>query len=234
MPTRTNEEIDLPVPVVLSWSGGKDCVLALERLRASSQFDVRELVSGFCRETGRIAIHEVRRELIRSQAKALGLPLIELELPDQASNVDYESVWRDYFDSRLAAGIGHVAYGDLFLQDIRNYREQFLKSVGMKGVFPLWGLTTSDLARQAIDNGLQAVLCSCDTARLGRHFAGRMYDHQTIDELPAGCDPCGENGEFHTFVFGGPGFRDPVPFERGDILRRGTVDFCDLIPIQHA
>lgn len=218
----------------MSWSGGKDCVLALDALRRSPQFQVVELVSGFCRDTDRLPIHEVRRELIRDQANALQLPLSEVDLPAMATNAEYESAWRDYFSTRLASGITHVAYGDLFLEDIRAYREHFLSSIGMQPVFPLWGLSTPDLARQALDRGLQAVLCSCDHKRLDRRFAGRLYDSRLISELPAGCDPCGENGEFHTFVFDGPGFSRPVLWKQGETARRGTVDFCDLLPLQHA
>lgn len=218
--------------ILMSWSGGKDCVLALEALRRSSQFDVVELVSGFCRETDCIGIHEVRRELIREQAASLGLPLSEVDLPICPSNGEYETVWQTYYRTRMENGISHVAFGDLFLKDIRAYREQFLGSIGMHAIFPLWGQSTSTLAREAIESGLMAVICSCDSQRLNRRFAGRLFDRQLIEELPADCDPCGENGEFHTFVFDGPGFSRPVPWQRGEIHRRGTVDFCDLLPLQ--
>ena len=221
-----------PLPILMSWSGGKDCVLALDALRRGLQYDVVELVSGICRETDRIAIHEVRRELIREQAASLGLPLSEVDLPSQPSNAEYESTWQTYYRKHRAAGVCHVAFGDLFLQDIRTYRERFLDSIEMHAVFPLWGQPTPLLAQQAIENGLQAVVCSCDPQRLERRFVGRLFDRQFVEELPAGCDPCGENGEFHTFVFNGPGFSRPVEWKRGEIHRRGTVDFCDLLPLQ--
>jgi uncharacterized protein (TIGR00290 family) len=221
-----------PVPILMSWSGGKDCVLALDVLRRDPQFEVVELASSFCRETGRIAVHEVRRELIRKQAVSLGLPLAEVELPSQPSNTEYESIWQSYFHQRGASGVRHAAFGDLFLQDVRAYRERFLGSVGMQAIFPLWGESTPALARRAIASGLLAVVCSCDPQRLDRRFAGRLFDSQLIEDLPAGCDPCGENGEFHTFVYDGPGFSHPVPWRRGGIARRGSVDFCDLLPLQ--
>ncbi len=221
-----------PVPILMSWSGGKDCVLALDALRHDPRFEVVGLASGVCHETGRIAIHEVRRELIREQAASVGLPLSEVELPSQPSNAEYESLWQEFYRQQQASGIGDVAFGDLFLEDIRAYRERFLGSVGMRAVFPLWGQPTATLARNALENGLQAVVCSCDPQRLDRRFAGRLFDQHLIDELPADCDPCGENGEFHTFVFDGPGFSRPVPWRRGEISRRGAVDFCDLLPLQ--
>jgi len=221
-------------PILMSWSGGKDCVLALDVLRRDPQFEVVELVTGFCGETNRIGIHEVRRELIREQASAVGLPLTEIDLPAAPSNAEYEAIWRDFYRQRQAVGISHVAFGDLFLRDIRDYREQFLSQLGMQPVFPLWGQPTGPLAHQAIQAGLRAVLCSCDPQHLDRRFVGRLFDQQLIEDLPAACDPCGENGEFHTFVYDGPGFDRPVPWSRGEINRRGTVDFCDLLPVQLA
>jgi uncharacterized protein (TIGR00290 family) len=218
-----------PLPILMSWSGGKDCVLALNVLRRDPQFRVVELVSGICRETGRLAIHEVRRELLHDQAAALQLPICDVRLPAQASNAEYEFAWREYFSQQMAQGISHVAFGDLFLEDIRAYRERFLGSIGMQAVFPLWGRSTADLAREAMSTGLEAVVCSCDPERLDRRFAGRLFDSTLMDELPAGCDPCGENGEFHTFVFDGPGFSRPVPWKRGEINRNGSVEFCDLL-----
>lgn len=220
------------LPILMSWSGGKDCVLALDVLRRDSEFEVVALVSGFCRETDRIGVHEVRRELIREQAASLGLPLAEVDLPVSPSNADYEAAWRDCYGRGHAAGVRHVAFGDLFLEDIRAYREQFLDRLGMHGVFPLWGQPTGPLARAAVRSGLQAVLCSCDPTRLDRRFVGRLFDDELLNELPPDCDPCGENGEFHTFVYDGPGFNRPVPWSLGEINRRGTVDFCDLLPVQ--
>ncbi|TXI08317.1 MAG: ATP-binding protein, partial [Rhizobium sp.] len=221
------------IPIVMSWSGGKDCYLALNRLRHDPQYEVVELASSFCRETGCVGIHEVRRDLIRQQATSLGLPLAEVELPAGASNQVYEAVWHQHYSRLLASGVTHVGFGDLFLEDIRAYREQFLARLGLTAVFPLWGRSTRELAYEAIASGMRAVLCSCDAQRLGAAFVGRIFDQQLLKDLPPGCDPCGENGEFHTFVFDGPGFSQPIPWQPGEVCRRGSVDFCDLLPVQH-
>lgn len=197
-------------PIVLSWSGGKDCALALSALRHDDRFDVVALASGFCRETGRIAIHEVRRELIREQAAALDIQLDEIELPTRASNAEYEAAWSDYYSTGRSRGIGHVAFGDLFLADIRAYRERFVQNLGLRCVFPLWGRATDELARAMIRDGWRAVVCSVDPSRLATHFVGRPYDESFLADLPPRVDPCGENGEFHTFVFDGPEFARPV------------------------
>lgn len=223
-----------PVPILVSWSGGKDCLLALDAVRQDPQYEVVELVSSFCAETQRLGIHEVRRELIQHQAAALGLPLGEVTLPARASNVQYEAIWRAYYEKWMAAGVSTVVFGDLFLEDIRAYRERFLTELGLKAVFPLWGIHTRKLAADAIASGLKAVLCSSDSQRLGPSFVGRLFDHQLLEDLPDDCDPCGENGEFHTFAFDGPGFSTPVGWKRGEVCRRDTVDFCDLLPLQHA
>lgn len=223
-----------PVPVLVSWSGGKDCLLALNAIRQDPQYEIVELVSSICEETGRLGIHEVRRELIHQQAAALGLPLGEIMLPARASNVQYEATWRAYYERWLAAGVSTVVFGDLFLADIRAYRERFLTSLGLRAVFPLWGMPTAKLAKDAVAGGLKAVLSSCDSQRLGSSFVGRLFDDQLLADLPDGCDHCGENGEFHTFVFDGLGFSRPVGWTRGEVCRRDTVDFCDLLPLQHA
>jgi uncharacterized protein (TIGR00290 family) len=234
LPSSTKKVSQLPaIPILMSWSGGKDCYLALNALRQDPQYEVVELVSSVCRETGCVGIHEVRRELIRQQAASLGLPLAEIDLPSGASNQAYESAWEGYYAKWVAAGVTRVGFGDLFVEDIRAYREQFLTRLGLSAVFPLWGRSTSRLAADAIASGMQAVLCSCDAERLGAQFVGRMFDRDLLNDLPAGCDPCGENGEFHTFVFDGPGFSQPIPWQQGEVCRRGSVDFCDLLPVQH-
>lgn len=218
-----------PIPVLMSWSGGKDCALALESLRGSPLFEVVELVTSLCPDTHRIAIHEVRRDLLRRQADSLGLPLAEVVLPRKATNAEYERAWADFFRRRQQAGIDHVAFGDLFLDEIRTYRQSFLGRLGMQALFPIWGNPTIQLAQDAINRGLKAIVCSCDRERLGGRFAGRLFDRTLLEELPEGCDPCGENGEFHTFVFDGPGFRWPVPWKSGKIAVCGPVEYVDLL-----
>lgn len=219
----------MPEPIVLSWSGGKDCALALSALRRDERFEVVALASGFCRETDRIAIHEVRRELIREQAAALGVPLDEIDLPTRASNAEYEAAWSGYYSTCQSLGIGHVAFGDLFLADIRAYRERFVESVGVHCVFPLWKCATDELARGMIRDGWQAVVCSVDPSRLVTRFAGRLYDESFLADLPPQVDPCGENGEFHTFVFDGPEFTRPVKWQRGVVTRTTAVEFVELL-----
>ena len=219
----------MPEQVVLSWSGGKDCALALAALRRDPQFEVAALVSGFCGKTDRIAIHEVRRELIREQASALALRLDEIELPASASNIEYETAWSDYFATCPARGIGHVAFGDLFLADIRAYRERLIACVGLKSLFPLWGRATDEVADTLIRDGWQAVVCSVDPSRLATTFVGRLYDATFLAELPPAIDPCGENGEFHTFVYDGPEFTRPVIWNRGETHRGTAVEFVELL-----
>jgi uncharacterized protein (TIGR00290 family) len=218
----------MPEPIVLSWSGGKDCALSLAALRREGRFEVVALASGFCRETDRVAIHEVRRDLIREQAAALGVPLDEIDLPMKASNVEYEAAWSGYYSLCLSRGIGHVAFGDLFLADIRAYRERFVERVGLQSIFPLWGRSTDELAREMVRGGWKAVVCSVDSSRLMNHFVGRLYDESFLTDLPSLVDPCGENGEFHTFVFHGPEFVRPVKWQRGAILRGAAVEFVEL------
>lgn len=222
----------MPEPIVLSWSGGKDCTLALAALRRQSRFEVVALASGFCRETNRIAIHEVRRELIREQAAALDIQLDEIDLPTKASNVEYEAAWSGYYSTCQSRGIGHVAFGDLFLADIRAYRELFVERLGLRCVFPLWKRATDELAREMIRDGWRAVVCSVDPSRLASRFVGRLYDESLLADLPLQVDPCGENGEFHTFVFDGPEFVHPVMWRRGAVTQTATVESVELHPVE--
>ena len=222
----------MPEPIVLSWSGGKDCALSLAALQRQSRFEVVALASGFCHETNRIAIHEVRRELIREQAAALGMPLDEIDLPTKASNVEYEAAWSGYYSTCQSRGIGHVAFGDLFLADIRAYRERFVGSLGLCCVFPLWKRATDELAREMILEGWQAVVCSVDPSRLASRFVGRLYDESFLADLPSQIDSCGENGEFHTFVFDGPEFARPVKWQRGETVCGAAVEFIELLPFE--
>ncbi len=219
--------------VVVSWSSGKDSAWMLHLLRLDPDVEVRGLITTFNEAADRVAMHAVRRELVEAQARAAGLPLSSVGLPWPCPNGEYERRTSEQWRRCRAEGITHVAFGDLFLEDIRAYREQFLMRLGLSALFPLWGRSTSRLAADAIASGMRAVLCSCDAERLGARFVGRMFDQELLKDLPAGCDPCGENGEFHTFVFDGPGFSRPIPWQRGEVCRRGSVDFCDLLPVQH-
>ncbi len=219
----------MPEPVVLSWSGGKDCALALDALRCDARYEVVALASSFCQETDRLPIHEVPRGLIRAQAASLGLRLYEVNLPNGASNAEYEASWSIPFASWKQHGIRCVAFGDLFLSDIRKFREDLLLRHGLTCLFPIWELPSREAASTLIAHGWQAVICSVSSAQLDPKFLGRRFDKSLQQDLPQGIDPCGENGEFHTFVYGGPGFTRDIPWVRGNLLRHSVVDYIELL-----
>jgi uncharacterized protein (TIGR00290 family) len=215
--------------VVLSWSGGKDCALALHELRRGG-YEVAALLTTVTEESGRVGMHGVRRDLLQRQTDSLGLPLREIAIPPFPPNEVYEARMRQALEGCLADGITAVAFGDLFLEDIRVYRERNLARVGMHGVYPLWGRETAALARELLDHGFRAVLVCVDLRKLDRSFVGREIDARFLAELPSGVDPCGENGEFHTFAFAGPGFREPVAFVRGAVRDESPFAYLDLLP----
>jgi len=215
--------------LALSWSGGKDSALALSRLRGE-QLEPEALITTVTESYDRISMHGVRRELLARQARALSLPLVEILIPAACVNDVYEARMAQAFAASPLSGVDAVAFGDLFLEDVRAYREQRLAAAGKRGVFPLWGQDTSGLAREFLDAGFEATLVCVDPRLLDRSFAGRRYDKQLLAELPAGVDPCGENGEFHTFVHAGPIFAAPIGCATGEIVERDGFVFCDLIP----
>jgi uncharacterized protein (TIGR00290 family) len=220
--------------VVLSWSGGKDSALALESLRNGSEFDVVALLTSVTRGYDRISVHGVRRSLLYAQAESVGLPLVEVMLEQKSSNDAYESAFHDALRTvrQDFPQVRHIAFGDLFLQDVRAYRERLLAGTGFDPVFPIWGTNTTDLARAFIDSGYSARLVCVDTTQLDASFAGREFDMSLLADLPESADPCGERGEFHTFVSGGPGFREPVRCATGErVLREERFQYCDLVAI---
>jgi uncharacterized protein (TIGR00290 family) len=220
--------------VVLSWSGGKDSALALESLRNGSEFDVVALLTSVTRGYDRISVHGVRRSLLYAQAESVGLPLVEVMLEQKSSNDAYESAFHDALRTvrQDFPQVRHIAFGDLFLQDVRAYRERLLAGTGFDPVFPIWGTNTTDLARAFIDSGYSARLVCVDTTQLDPSFAGREFDMSLLADLPETADPCGERGEFHTFVSGGPGFREPVRCATGErVLREERFQYCDLVAI---
>ncbi len=216
--------------MVVSWSGGKDSALALHALQADPTVRIQALLTTVTDQYDRISMHGVRRQLLSTQAAAIGLPLTEAHIPPAASNAMYEEVFSAALAQHQARGVRRVAFGDLFLADIRAYRERQLAARGMTGLFPLWALDTRELAVQFIELGFQAVLACVDAAKLDASFAGRPFDHSLLRDLPAGVDPCGENGEFHTFVTDGPIFKWPVLYTTGMSVHRDGYTFCDLLP----
>ncbi|HKG93918.1 MAG TPA: hypothetical protein VKA84_18560 [Gemmatimonadaceae bacterium] len=215
--------------VLVSWSGGKDSSLALRAVLADPALAVAGLVTTVTEGYDRISMHGVRRSLLRAQAESLELPLIEVPIPIRSSNDSYEAATLAALEAHRAAGIERVVFGDLFLADVRAYRERLLERAGMRCLFPLWGLDTRALAREFIAAGFRAVLCAVDPCQIDAGLCGRDYDESLLAELPPGADPCGENGEFHTFVHDGPPFARPVPLRRGEVVEREGFVFCDLI-----
>ena len=219
-------------PIVLSWSGGKDSSLALAALQEDSSVEVVALLTSVTRGYERISIHGVRRTLLEAQARALGLPLFEVALEPGCSNADYEAAFRTAAHELRARfpTLTRIAFGDLFLDDIRAYRETLLASVGLAAHFPLWALDTRTLAERFVALGYRARLVCVDTTQLPRSFAGREFDAALLADLPAAVDPCGERGEFHTFVSDGPIFATPVLHGVGEVvMREERFAYCDLL-----
>jgi uncharacterized protein (TIGR00290 family) len=217
-------------PVLLAWSGGKDSALALHALRGDPTFRVEALLTTVTSGYERISMHGVRHELLMAQADALGLRLAEARISPGASNAQYEAAIAESLEPYRIAGISHVAFGDLFLADVRAYRERQLTALGMTGVFPLWLRDTAALAREFIVLGFRGHLAVVDPRHLDPSFAGRQFDDALLRDLPAGVDPCGENGEFHTFVSDGPIFRRSIPVTVGELALRDGFAFRDLLP----
>ena len=217
-------------PVVLAWSGGKDSCLALDALRRGGEYEVLALLANVVEDEERLQMHRVPRELIARQAEALGVPLHEVRVPRNPSNEQYESRLSGALRGYYRQGVRRVAFGDLFLEDIRRYREASLAKLGMRGLYPIWGRETGALARSFVDAGFRALVVCVDLRALDRSFAGRVIDHEFLRELPAGVDPSGENGEFHTFVFDGPIFARPVSFVRAGLSDDPPFAFCELRP----
>jgi uncharacterized protein (TIGR00290 family) len=222
----------MSTPLVMAWSGGKDSTLALERLRDDPRWRVSALLTTVTSGYERIAIHGVRRSILQRQAAALRLPLIEATIPPQASNETYEEAFAAALtQARHAdAHVADIAFGDLFLADVRTYREKLLARLGWRGVYPLWGEDTAALAHYFIARGHRAILSCVDTTQLDAEFCGRNFDSALLADLPPTCDPCGENGEFHTCVHDSPLFATPIALLRGErILRDGRFQYVDLI-----
>lgn len=213
----------------MAWSSGKDSAWALHVARQLGEVDVVGLLTTVTDAYSRVSMHGVREELLIAQAEATDLPLYRVRIPAPCPNEVYESEMRIALESAARDGVTHVVFGDLFLEDIRAYREAQLARIGMTGVFPLWKRDTTALAREMIDGGLKAHLVCIDPRRMPRHLAGRAFDEALLQELPADVDPCGENGEFHTFACNGPMFAQPVAVEVGETVEREGFVFADLV-----
>jgi uncharacterized protein (TIGR00290 family) len=214
----------------LAWSSGKDSAWALHTVRCSGEFEVVALLTTVNRTHARVAMHAVRESLLEIQAASAGLPLVKVPIPSPCSNEVYEQAMGEAMSLARAAGVRHIIFGDLFLADIRAYREKQLASCGMVPVFPLWGQDTRQLAEDMIAGGLSAFLTCIDPRQLDRGFAGRHFDSELLAALPGHVDPCGENGEFHTFASAGPMFREEIRVTAGEIVDRDGFVFADLLP----
>jgi uncharacterized protein (TIGR00290 family) len=220
----------MPEPVLFCWSGGKDSAMALRALLQQQDVSVSALLTTVTEGYERISMHGVRRELLLRQGEAIGLPLHEVRIPPQCVNPIYEARMEEALRVHYERGVRRVAFGDIFLEDLRSYREKNLARIGMTGIFPIWKRDTRGLAEEFCREGFRAVAVCIDGKALDKTFAGRELNRAFFGDLPEGVDPCGENGEFHTFVFDGPLFRERVKCTSGEIVERDGLYFCDLIP----
>jgi uncharacterized protein (TIGR00290 family) len=216
--------------ILLSWSSGKDSAWTLHILRQHPDYELAGLLTTFNQAFDRVAMHGVRRVLVEQQAAAANLPLWPVPLPWPCSNAEYEAIMSQVCRDAVARGIECVAFGDLYLEDVRAYRERQLSGTGLEPLFPLWGLPTPALAREMIASGLKATLTCVDTKKIDASFAGRRFDEALLRDLPATADPCGENGEFHSFAHAGPMFSHEIPVTAGEIITRDQFVFVDLLP----
>lgn len=216
----------------LSWSSGKDSAWSLEMLRRGAAVEVTALFTTVNAAFDRVAMHAVRRTLVEAQAQAAGLDLHVIEIPYPCPNADYERIMGGFVAKARAQGVDAMAFGDLFLADIRAYRERQLAGTGITPLFPLWGRDTRALAEEMIGGGLVTHVTCVDPRKLDRTFAGRVFDAAFLADLPDGIDPCGENGEFHTLVSAGPMFREAIPVRRGEVVDRDGFVFADMVPAE--
>jgi len=218
--------------VIVSWSGGKDSALSLYEIERSGKYQVVSLLTSISEHYDRVSMHGVRREMLELQAQALGLPLIKIPLPRDCSEEEYESRLMDILGQVKSDGIKRVVFGDIFLEWIKDYRERNLARVGMTPILPIWGRKTAELSRSFIRLGFKAVITCVDTRVMPRSFLGRVFDESFLAELPPGVDPDGENGEFHSFVFAGPIFRESIPYTLGRTVSRDSYGFRDVLPVE--
>jgi uncharacterized protein (TIGR00290 family) len=218
----------MKIKVMASWSSGKDSAWMLHRLKQDPSIEVAALLTTMNEEFDRVAMHAVRRQMLEAQSHAVAVPLWTVGLPWPCTNEQYESRMRAALGKAAAEGFTHVAFGDLFLEDVRRYREDRLDGTGLTPIFPLWGIPTLALAEEMIDGGLRAILTCVNPQHLDRSFAGRQFDRTLLRDLPPGVDPCGERGEFHSFAYDGPRFAQPVTAATGEVVDRDGFVFADV------
>ncbi len=217
--------------ILFAWSSGKDSALALSELQQTGKYNITALLTTVTETFGRVSMHGVRQEFVELQAESMNLELTKVLIPDQASMDQYETRMGEALAQHKARGVEAVAFGDIFLEDLRKQREDKLAAADMKAIFPIWKRDTTELANSFIQQGFKAIVTCVDTEMLDGTFAGRYYDEQFLSDLPDGVDPCGENGEFHSFVFDGPPFHKPIAHKIGEVvLRENRFNFCDILP----
>lgn len=229
-------------PAIFNWSGGKDSSIALHNVLQDGEYDVIKLITTVNSKFSRVSMHGVREELLDQQAASIGLPLHKIHVPENPTMEDYDKIMNKLLKSEVKSGVKYSIFGDIFLEDLRKYRDDRLSEVGLKGHYPIWKRDTKELINEFIDLGFKTILVCVNAELLDKSFAGRVIDKEFVNDLPDNVDPCGENGEFHTFVYDGPIFKQPVEFDLGDIVHRkydkpgtnGTENtgfyFRDLIP----
>lgn len=216
--------------ILFSWSGGKDSAISLYEIQRSQNYEILALLTVITADYDRVSLHGVPRILVEQQARSLGLPIEEVFISRDSSNEEYESQMREILTRFKQAGVFSVVFGDVFLEEVRRYREDNLSQVGMKGIFPVWGRNTAELSRSFVNLGFQAIVTCVDSKVLGKKFLGRVLDKHFLAELPPNVDPAGENGEFHSFVFDGPIFKERIGYTLGEQVLRDSFYFCDLLP----
>jgi uncharacterized protein (TIGR00290 family) len=218
--------------VLVTWGGGKDSALALYELRKSKEYEIMAILTTITQDYERISMHGVRQVLLEKQTESLKIPLEKVLISKGASNEEYENKMKSLLTKYQKKGINQVVFGDIFLEDVRKYREENLAKIEMTGLYPLWGRDTNELAKKFIDLNFRSIITCVDTELLDGKFVGREFDREFLSKLPKKVDPCGENGEFHSFVYDGPIFEYPIKFEIGKkVLRENRFYFCDLIPM---
>ncbi len=229
---------------IFNWSGGKDSALALYKCLSDPKIEISSLLTSVNREVERISMHGVRMSLLEEQVRCLGLPLSILSLPNEVSMDTYDALMHETLKKHVNSGVTHSVFGDIFLEDLKKYREDRLKQAGLKGLFPLWKMDTSELIYEFLDRGFKTIVVAIDGSKLDKSFAGRVLDKDFLKDLPPNVDPCGENGEFHTFVYEGPIFKETVHFEKGEVVAKKyalskesdekvTYYFQDLAPLKN-